>query len=243
MARLLPLAFSRLTTGRLSSLHLASSRTGSTPTPAGEQFASGSSRGLGSSSGAAGALALAAILVMWGVAGRWCLETPNFKSVGAAALLAGLLLRDWRWALAVPLTSLAISDWWLGGYQWSVAATVYGSTCLYALLGLWAGQRARTSSTAAVVRALGLTLAGSLQFFLLTNLAVWLWSGWYGSEWSELVRCFLAALPFYKWTLLGDLTFFAVPLAGWEFLGRPVCLWLASQAGGLRNPTCFELRR
>lgn len=168
------------------------------------------------------AVALAALLVLWGVAGRWLLETPNFKSVGAAALLAGLLLRDWRWAIAVPLTSLAISDWWLGGYQWSVAATVYGSTCLYALLGIWASRSSRASRIAMVSQALGLTLLGSLQFFLLTNLAVWMWSGWYGAGWTELVRCFVSAIPFYKWTLLGDLTFFATPLIAWELLARPL---------------------
>lgn len=167
-------------------------------------------------------IGFASLLVLWGIAGRWLLETPNFKSVGAAALLAGLLLRDWRWAMAVPLTSLAMSDWWLGGYQWSMAATVYGSTCLYAFLGTWAGQRPRTSDSATLNQTLGLCLVGSLQFFLLTNLAVWMWSGWYGPGWSELVRCFVAAIPFYKWTLLSDLTFFAAPLVAWELLGRPL---------------------
>jgi hypothetical protein len=187
--------------------------------------------------------ALAALLVLWGVAGRWFLETPNFKSVGAAALLAGLLLRDWRWAVAVPLTSLAISDWRLGGYQWNVVATVYGSTCLYALLGIWASRKPCAGPIAAVARTLGLTLIGSLQFFLLTNLAVWLWSGWYGSEWSELVRCFWAAVPFYKWTLLSDLAFFAAPLASWELLRRPLGLWLTGSSGRPISPALIERER
>lgn len=173
-------------------------------------------------------LGVAVLLVLWGVAGRWWLETPNFKSVGAAALLAGILLRDWRWAVAVPLVSLLLSDWRLGGYQWGVAVTVYGSTGLYGLLGVWAGAKKPSAARGAVARALGLALVGSLQFFLLTNLAVWMWSGWYGPGGTELVRCFLSALPFYKWTLLGDLMFFALPLSIWYGLAglraRPLTL-------------------
>jgi len=169
-------------------------------------------------------LLLVSLLIAWGVAGRLWIDTPNFKSIGAAALLAGLLLRDVRWAIAVPLLTLAISNLWLGGYPLGVALAVYGSTLIYSLLGVWAGSRPASSAISGLIQTLGLTVAGSLQFFLLTNFAVWFWSGWYGPSLADGVQCFIAAIPFYKWTLLGDLLFFAVPMSCWFAIVRPVLL-------------------
>lgn len=167
-------------------------------------------------------LLLVSVLVAWGVAGRLWIDTPNFKSIGAAALMAGLLLRDVRWAAAVPLLTLAISNLWLGGYPLGVALAVYGSTLVYSLLGVWAGNKPANSAASGLLQTFGLTAAGSLQFFLLTNFAVWIWSGWYGPSLAEGVQCFVAAIPFYKWTLLGDLLFFAAPMSCWFAFVRPV---------------------
>ncbi|MFM7740609.1 MAG: DUF6580 family putative transport protein [Planctomycetota bacterium] len=166
-------------------------------------------------------LLLVAALIAWGVAGRLWIDTPNFKSIGAAALIAGFLLRDVRWAIAVPLLTLAISNLWLGGYPLGVAFAVYGSTVIYSLLGVWAGGRQANSAISGLLQTLGLTVVGSMQFFLLTNFAVWFWSGWYGPSLSEGVQCFVAAIPFYKWTLLGDLLFFALPMSCWFAIVRP----------------------
>jgi hypothetical protein len=166
-------------------------------------------------------LLLAAVLIAWGVAGRLWIDTPNFKPTGAAALMAGLLLRDVRWAIAVPLLTLAISNLWLGGYPLAVVLVVYGSTVIYSLLGVWASSRPVNSTLSGLLQTLGLTVMGSLQFFLLTNFAVWFWSGWYGPSLSEGVQCFVAAIPFFKWTLLGDLLFFALPMSCWFSIVRP----------------------
>ncbi len=176
-------------------------------------------------------LGFACLLIAWAVAGRFLIETPNFKPLGAAALLAGFLLRDWRWAIAVPLVSLFVSDLWLGGYQWGVALAVYGSTAIYGLLGCFgrAGSRQQRDPACELrgargaACAIGLATLGSVQFFLLTNLAVWRCSGWYGLTWTEGLSCFVAAFPFYKWTLLSDLSFFAAPLMAWYLVVQP---WL-----------------
>jgi len=171
---------------------------------------------------AAWSILLVVVLVAWGISGRFWIETPNLKPIGAAALMAGFLLRDIRWAIAVPLLSLAISNLWLGGYPLGVAFAVYASSLIYAMLGVWAGSKPAQSVVAGLVQALGLAFVGSLQFFLLTNFAVWLCSGWYGPSLAEGVQCFVAAIPFYKWTLLGDLLFFAVPVSCWFVAARPL---------------------
>jgi len=47
--------------------------------------------------------------------------------------------------------------------------------------------------------------AGSLAFFFFSNLAVWLSSGLYPLTLAGFSECFIAAIPFYTNTLLGDL--------------------------------------
>ena len=48
------------------------------------------------------------------------------------------------------------------------------------------------------------TLAASLSFFALSNFGVWLTSGMYPHTSAGLMACYVAALPFFQYTLLGD---------------------------------------
>jgi hypothetical protein len=53
----------------------------------------------------------------------------------------------------------------------------------------------------------GAALLGSLQFFLISNFAVWLNSKVYPPTLGGLVECYAIAVPFYRGTLTGDLIF------------------------------------
>ena len=72
---------------------------------------------------------------------------------------------------------------------------------------------------------LGATLAGTLSFFVLTNLAVWAFSGMYPRTPEGLVACYVAALPFLQNSLAGDLTF-ALALFGGFHLAQQHFAWL-----------------
>ncbi|MBI4051984.1 MAG: hypothetical protein HY400_05720, partial [Elusimicrobia bacterium] len=50
-------------------------------------------------------------------------------------------------------------------------------------------------------------LASSLLFFTVTNFGTWLAGGLYTKDFSGLIACYTAAIPFYRNTLLGDLLF------------------------------------
>ncbi len=56
-------------------------------------------------------------------------------------------------------------------------------------------------------------MASSILFFLVTNLGVWLWFGTYGPGFDGLWHCYVAAIPFFRYTLAGDM-FFATVLFG-----------------------------
>jgi hypothetical protein len=65
-------------------------------------------------------------------------------------------------------------------------------------------------------------VACSLLFFLLSNGAVWAFSGMYSPTWQGLTQCYIAALPFLERTVLGDLFWTAVLFGGaWLVQHRP----------------------
>ena len=78
------------------------------------------------------------------------------------------------------------------------------------------------------VCAFGICLvAPSLVFFLASNLAVWVFSGMYPANTSGIAACYLQALPFYGYSLAGDLIFIPV-LFGCYYAVRAGGPWLVT---------------
>ncbi len=153
----------------------------------------------------------------------------NITAIGALGLYGGARLRSWQ-AFLVPLLAMAASDVVIRLFApfsvWD-RLPVYASFLVYVLLGRLA--LARTESP---LRIGGVALLGSLQFFLITNFAVFVasavdpaslpggaaWSsatdpgtGWtlvrYAANLPGLIACYALALPFAWKTVLGDLLF------------------------------------
>jgi hypothetical protein len=59
------------------------------------------------------------------------------------------------------------------------------------------------------------TLAGAIQFFVVTNFGSWL--HFYERSWTGLVSCYVAGLPFFRSTLMGDAFYVLVFFGGFEF--------------------------
>lgn len=145
---------------------------------------------------------LFAIVALIGLAilARFLPHPDNFTPIGAVALFAGACLADRRFALVIPVLILAVSDLFLGLHV--LIPVVYLCFMVNVLLGRWLREHRSIPVTAGVV------LAGSVQFFLATNFFCWLL--WYPPTITGLTDCYLAALPFFRNTLLGDLVFTGV---------------------------------
>lgn len=132
---------------------------------------------------------------------------PNLAPIGALALFGGAAILDRRLAFSIPLAAMLISDLFIefdASRLW-----VYGALALITLLGR-ALQNHRRQPLAVV----GGSLAASLLFFVVTNFGVWLMSGWYTHTFTELVRCYTLALPFFHYTVAGDLLFSGLLFGG-----------------------------
>lgn len=159
-------------------------------------------------------------LIGLGVAGRLAWHPLHVAPVAATALLAGFLFRSRIAAVLVPLTALAVSDMVLGYYNPWVMASVYVGLTLPVLLG--SVLRAHLS----LERLIACSLASSVIFFLMSNGAEWWFGSLYTKDAAGLRDCFLAALPFFRNTLLGDLVYTAILFGGhglvMNYLGQPL---------------------
>ena len=128
---------------------------------------------------------------------------PNVAPVAALALFGGVYLPK-RYAVILPLGAMLVSDLAIGFYTPTVMASVYASFMASSFIGFWIRKR---QSLGTVVAG---SLAGSVVFYLTTNAAVWMFGTWYPRTLQGLTSAYLAGIPFFRNTVLGDLGFVGV---------------------------------
>ena len=151
-------------------------------------------------------------LAIWmttlGALARLIPHPANFTPVGSLSLFAGSRMAGWQ-AYFIPLLLMAVTDPIIG-YAYGFAAYSATTPFIYAsfLINVWIGQRLLRNVN--FLRLGSVVMLASLQFFLLTNVGVWLNSGMYAKSFSGLLACYIAAIPYYGRTLAGDLFYAAV---------------------------------
>jgi hypothetical protein len=120
----------------------------------------------------------------------------NFTPVGAMALFSGAVIKNRRLAFVVPLLALFLGDIFIGFHK--LMPIVYASFLVSVAIGFWLRDR-RTAG-----RITAATLAGAIQFFLVTNFAVWAFGLTYPRTTAGLIACYAAGIPFFWNTLAGD---------------------------------------
>ena len=142
-------------------------------------------------------------------------QALNFAPVGALSLFAGARLRGWQ-AYLLPLVLMAITDPIVGGYSFATPF-VYASF----LITVWIGTKLRRTENPLWIGAGA--VAGSLQFFLITNFASWLaYPQTHGRSVAGLVNCYIAGIPFYGRTLASDVFYAGVLFGLHAWLSRTV---------------------
>ncbi|MDX2112268.1 MAG: DUF6580 family putative transport protein [Alphaproteobacteria bacterium] len=146
------------------------------------------------------------LIVLVAAFSRLLPHPDNVTPIAALALFAGVYLEKKWLAFALPLLSMLLSDAILGFHSsmWGV----YLGFALITCLGFLLKEKARILTVAAAA-----TL-GSVVFFITSNFAVWLSAGLYPLTTQGLAQCFVAAIPFYQNTLLGDLFYTGLLFAG-----------------------------
>lgn len=162
----------------------------------------------GKYSASLGALALVCLLLLALTSRFWLADWPNFKPIGAVAIFAGFFCQRKSLALIGVVAIMLVSDAVIGFYEPMVMLSVYASLLLACGLGMMLKKRMRNDSkmhfkVGAVSAA---SLVAAVLFYLLTNTAVWA-AGWYPGDLNGWVAALVAGLPFFKFTLAGNLLF------------------------------------
>ena len=89
--------------------------------------------------------------------------------------------------------------WFYDGFYWTYAAFIF-----IGLVGMVTLKKIRIQNLVAS----GLT--ASLIFFLVSNFGVWASTQMYAHNIRGLITCYIAGLPFFKNTILGDLVYTGV---------------------------------
>ena len=130
----------------------------------------------------------------------------NFTPVAAALLFFGA--RQPRTRIWIPVGLLALSDVLLNlHYGYKFTPDFFVTIVWYAAIALLGN--AMLNKEAKPLRIGAASLAASVSFFLISNFMVWLVWDMYAKNFSGLLGCYAAGLPFFRNTLTGDLVFSA----------------------------------
>jgi hypothetical protein len=154
-------------------------------------------------------------LIVLAAFSRMIPHMPNFSPLGAIGLFgAAYFNKKWQ-AFLIPLTAIWLSDlfinniiygqfqtsfvWLYDGFYWQ-----YGSYALITLAGFFIFKKVN------VPRILVGTLISTAIFFLVTNFGCFPNNPIYTQDFSGLITCYVAGIPFIKGTLFGDLCYSAL---------------------------------
>jgi hypothetical protein len=149
------------------------------------------------------------------------IQTLNFAPVGALSIYSGAP-HEGHWRL--DRSSPGHGDYRLdpGLFQVRLGTWTTATLFVYAALFINIGLGRLLSNTENVGLVVGTTVGASIQFFVTSNLGVWLTSGMYTLDLAGLAQCFTMAVPFYRNTFASDIVFTCVLFLAHHFLAQRV---------------------
>ena len=156
---------------------------------------------------------LALGLLAVGFLSRLLPHPPNVTPILAITFFGAACLPR-RWAISLPIAVVALSDVFLGLHT-TIPFTWLGCA-VTALFSLWVRRNPQIHRLAAGA------LLSSVSFFLITNFGVWLVGGLYPLKREGLWNCLIAALPFFRNSLIGDLAFTLALFGAYRLLTGPL---------------------
>ncbi len=167
-------------------------------------------------------LTLAVILLIVASAFRLFPHPHNIAPVAAIALFGGSVITNRLLKFVLPLIILLVSDTLVNGLLYNMPFNPFYNgwyaqyACYAVIVGL--GMLVQHNKFKTVVAG---SLAGSILFFITTNLAVW-YSGMVGypTTIAGLGICYSAALPFFINTIVGDALFNGVLFGVFNYVTR-----------------------
>ena len=133
------------------------------------------------------------------------MNIPNMVPIAAIGLFSGAILKDKRsMAFLIPLLGQFLGDLYFqfftnvpGFYDVAGMLFNYGALAGATALGF-------TMNQPKVLSTIGYLFGASTVYFIVSNFGFFV-HGWNGYSFAGLTKTYIDAIPFYKYTILGDL--------------------------------------
>jgi len=162
-------------------------------------------------------------LIVLAVLSRLLPHPPNFTPLAAIALFGAAYFSNKKWAFVVPIMA-----WWLSDLL--LNATIYAEYqngfSLFAGYQFWSflsilgivGVGYFLLKKINFKNVLGSAFVAALLFFVVSNFGVWLTGFLYPKTLSGLLECYVAAIPFFHWNLIGNIFYLGLMVGLYELL-------------------------
>ena len=147
----------------------------------------------------------------------------NFAPMGAMSIFGAAYFSDKKFSFLVPLFAMFVSDLFVNnllyanfyggftlftpGFYW-----MYGAIALIVLAGIFLLKKVNTKTVIAG------SLSASVIFFLVTNFGAWLGNPVYPQGIEGLFMSYAAGIPFFHYTVIGDLFYSGVMFGVFEYM-------------------------
>ena len=139
-------------------------------------------------------------------------HTWNFTAVGALAIFAGAQFNDKRLVFIMPLAAMALAD--LLFLRNGFSLLVYSGFIAMVTCGFLIRNKVNTMN---VILA---SFVSAAVFYLITNFSFFYPVTLYPRNFSGIMASYIAALPFFRNMLLGNLVYSAVLFGGFYLLTK-----------------------
>jgi hypothetical protein len=166
------------------------------------------------------------ILIFFAAFSRIIPHPHNFTPVGGIAVFGSYFLGRKILAFLVPLFSLWLSDLFINNViypiqfpQYYEGFTLFGSFWVYGSFMLMVPLTWGLLSSFTLPRLALTGLSTASLFFLITNFGSWIYNPMYPQNFSGLLTSFIAGLPFFQNTLIGDICYLAILFGATKVFG------------------------
>lgn len=164
---------------------------------------------------------IAVLLVLAAAASRVVMYPHNFSPMVGMAIFAGSTFADKRFAFALPIFAMLLSDIMFEVFNIAPGFWGWGQLVGYGIFALIT-ILAFTMKKVTAGRVIGYSLGSSVIFFLLSNLSFFLIDNpiyhTYSQNFSGFADCYVQALPFFRTSIIADLVYSGVLFGAYYLL-------------------------
>ena len=147
------------------------------------------------------------VFILIAVCFRLIPHPPNFTPVTSLALFSGIMFQRKWLSILVPIVAMLLSDLVLGFGM--ISLWVYVAFMLVTISG-WVLKQMNVKSI----------LVSSMIFFIVSNLGVWVLG--YPHTIEGLLMCYTLAIPFFGYSIIGDLCWGLLIKQSYKFIENKV---------------------